>query len=349
MNIRTFLICTLLSSFLISCGNSKKNKAPAYSITITPKKDLQAGEKLNVSIQASAENTIDSIQYFYSDQPIKTVAGNPQTSFSLQKPLGRRLLSAIVYTQGKSTTVSTPIVLHTAEQPTVYTYKVINRYPHDPHAFTQGLEFYKGQLYEGTGRYGISELRKVDLKTGKVLKSVQLDRNYFGEGISIMNDKIYQLTWREHVGFVYDVNNFKKLKTFQYNKSKQGWGLCNDGKVLYKSDGTNKIWLLNPETLAEESYIEPVTKHALATKVNELEWVKGKIYANTWQKEGVLIINPSTGAVEGIVDFRGLKDKLGNAATADVLNGIAYDQETDKLYVTGKNWDSLFEVELVKK
>src|SRR5699024_3294544 len=168
-------------------------------------------------------------------------------------------------------------------------------------------------------------------------------------GITILNGKIYQLTWREGVGFVYDLHSFKKLKTFQYHKSKEGWGLCNDGKVLYKSDGTNKIWILNPKTLEEERYIEPVTEHVLANKVNELEWVNGKIYANTWQKDGVLIINPHTGAVEGVIDFRGLKNKLNQPEKAEVFNGIAYNEKTGKIYVTGKNWDKIFEVEIIKR
>jgi len=186
-----------------------------------------------------------------------------------------------------------------------------------------------------------------------VLQQVKLKDIYFGEGISILNDKIYQLTWQSGEGIIYNVNNLKKLKTFSYSDSKEGWGLCNDGKKLYKSDGTEKIWILNPETLEEESYFQPVTHTSLSTKFNELEWVEGKIYANTWQKDGIAIINPESGAIEGIIDMRGLRDQLSNSKNLigqeNVLNGIAYNKTTKKLYVTGKNWDKLFEIKIKEK
>ena len=211
------------------------------------------------------------------------------------------------------------------------------------------MEFYKDTLYESTGLNGKSSIRKVDYKTGKVLKKVKLSDVYFGEGLTILNNKLYQLTWRSGDGLVYDVNTFERLETFKYNNSKEGWGLCNDGEKIYKSDGTQKIWILNPETLEEESYIQPVTNKSTITKLNELEWVEGKIYANTWQKDGVVIIDPKTGDVEGLIDFRGLREKVTQHKKLDVLNGIAYNPDTKKLYVTGKNWDKLFEVKIVEK
>jgi len=187
------------------------------------------------------------------------------------------------------------------------------------------------------------------LKTGEVLKKTKLSDNYFGEGLSILNNKIYQLTWRSGDGLIYDVKTFERLKVFNYNQSKEGWGLCNDGEKFYKSDGTPKIWILDAETLEEKSFIQPVTNKTSLTKLNELEWVEGKIYANTWQRDGIVIIDPKTGAVEGLIDFRGLRDKVTNHPKLDVLNGIAYNPNTKKLYVTGKNWDKLFEVEIIEK
>ncbi len=350
MRTRTILVSTFLCALLLSCGESKNSKKNHFSIKIKqPTKDIHVHDTLTLSIQNRRNLPIDSVQYFYAENYLQSSTKNNPVKVTLKIPLGRRLLSAKIYTGGQAATAQKKIILYTDKSPQLYTYKIVAAYPHDPNAFTQGLEFYNDTLYEGTGLYGVSELRKIDLETGKVLKSIKLNRKYFGEGITILNGKIYQLTWREGVGFVYDLHTFKKLKTFHYNKSKEGWGLCNDGNVLYKSDGTNKIWILNPKTLKEEYYIEPVTEHVLANKVNELEWVNGKIYANTWQKDGVLIINPKTGAVEGVIDFRGLKSHLKNVKEANVLNGIAYNKKTGKLYVTGKKWDKLFEIKLVKE
>ncbi|MFO7746096.1 MAG: glutaminyl-peptide cyclotransferase, partial [Psychroflexus sp.] len=163
------------------------------------------------------------------------------------------------------------------------------------------------------------------------------------------NGKIYQLTWQSQEGLVYDLETMNLLKKFAYSESKEGWGLCNDGEQLYKSDGTDKIWILNAESLEEESYIQPTTNNAILNQVNELEWVEGKIYANTYQKDGVVIINPNTGAVEGVVDFRGLRDKVKQHSRLDVLNGIAYHKSSQRLFVTGKNWNKLFEVKLTEK
>ena len=196
-------------------------------------------------------------------------------------------------------------------------------------------------------------MREVDLKSGKVLKQIELPDNRFGEGLTIWKDKVYQLTWRAGEGYIYNLDDFKKTGSFSYKQSKEGWGLTHDGKKLYKSDGTEKIWILDPETLAEQDYIQTVTNRTISSKLNELEWVDGKIYANTYQKDGVAIINPKNGAIEGVIDFRGLRDLLDNKDELDpqnhVLNGIAYNPDTKQLYVTGKDWDKMFEVKIIKK
>ena len=171
---------------------------------------------------------------------------------------------------------------------------------------------------------------------------------YFGEGLTIMDHKIYQLTWKANTGFVYDME-FNKIKDFPYGRSKEGWGLCNDGTRIYKSDGTEKIWILDPETLEEKDHIEIVTNTSVFSRANELEFAHGRIYANTWQKDGVMIINPGTGAIEGVIDFRGLKDKVTQNKNLDVLNGIAYHPGNDSFFVTGKNWDKIFEVKVIRK
>lgn len=172
---------------------------------------------------------------------------------------------------------------------------------------------------------------------------------YFGEGLTILNNEIYQLTWQSNSGFIYDLDSFEKKGTFVYGSSKEGWGLCNDGKKIYKSDGTQKIWTLNPENLSEESFIEIYTNKAVVDNVNELEWVEGKIYANIFQASAIAVVNPKNGAVEGVIDLNGLKDEVTQHSQLDVLNGIAYNGEPNILYLTGKNWDKLFKVKIIEK
>jgi glutamine cyclotransferase len=248
-----------------------------------------------------------------------------------------------------SVSISKKIKVLAATAPEIYSYEILNEYPHDIKAYTQGLEFHGDTLYEGTGRPRQSSLRKVDFRTGKVLKKIDLDDSYFGEGITILNNKIYQLTWRSGVGFIYNLEDFKKLDSFNYGESKEGWGLCNDGEKLLKSDGTEKIWFLDPITLAEEGHIECVTNKSVFNKANELEYVDGKIYANVYQKESMMIIDAQSGAIEGVVNFGGLKEKVTQHSDLDVLNGVAYHPERKTFFVTGKNWDRLFEVNIVKK
>ena len=186
----------------------------------------------------------------------------------------------------------------------------INEYPHDTEAYTQGLEFYNDTLYESTGKNGESFLRKLNFKTGEVYKQIDLDKSYFGEGITILNNKIYQLTWKSGLGFIYDLDTFKKLDNFQYGKSREGWGLTNDGKKIFKSDGTEKIWFLNPDTMTEEGYIETVTNSSIFNSANELEYVDGILYANVYQKPSAMIIDSKTGSIEGVINFSGLSNLI---------------------------------------
>lgn len=340
------LFCFILGLVFLSCNSTKKH----FELSLNHKdKEYHLGDNLTASIENTKGYIIDSVVYFYGNQRIGQVTSN--TPFSIQlnnQALGRHSLRAKVYSEGESYQTDTELKLLYDKKPVLYTYKIVNTYPHDIEAYTQGLDFYKGHLYESTGQHGESSLRKVDLETGKVLQKINLNRNYFGEGITVLNDKIYMLTWRTGVGFVYDLN-FKKLKTFHFDQSEEGWGLTTNGKVLFKSDGTEKIWILDPETLEEKYAIQTVTKHGIITKLNELEWVEGKIYANTYLKDGVVIINPKTGAIEGLIDLRGLRDKVTQHPKLDVLNGIAYNPKTKKLYVTGKNWDKLFEIKIIKE
>lgn len=231
-----------------------------------------------------------------------------------------------------------------AETP-VYSYRILNVYPHDRQAFTQGLIFAEGLLYEGTGLYGQSTLRKVELETGRVLKIYHLPSEYFGEGIVLWQDKIIQLTWREHKGFVYDKESFQPLKEFSYPT--EGWGIAHDGKRLIMSDGTATLHFLDPETFQEVGRLEVHDRGVPINNLNELEYIKGEIYANIWQTDRIAIISPQTGQVRAWVDLRGLLSEEDRSLPVDVLNGIAYDVQHDRLFITGKLWPKLFEIELI--
>ena len=353
MTVRNTLFLTALSIFIFSCGSDPDDPDSSYSLEISnDKTEFKLGE----SIQAQVTGEKDSVIYYLGEQRLAKTVGEESLdhTFSEEK-LGKWNLTAQVYKGKDPKQVQKEITLLNDKAPVVYTYEIINKYPHATDAYTQGLEFYNNVLYESTGHYGGSSLRKVDLETGEVLQKIEISPEFFAEGITILNDKIYQLTWKEGKGFIYDVDSFEKTGEFQYDRSVQGWGLANDGNTIYKSDGTEKIWLLDPSTpnLAEQDFIQTVTHRTISTQLNELEWIDGKIYANTYQKDGVAIINPRNGAIEGIINFSGLRDQLGNTGDLDpvndVLNGIAYNKESGKLYVTGKDWDTLFEVKIVEK
>jgi glutaminyl-peptide cyclotransferase len=232
-------------------------------------------------------------------------------------------------------------------QPRQYGYQVVHVYPHDRSAFTQGLEFRAGFLYEGTGLNGHSMLRKVKLETGEVVQQINLSPEYFGEGITVINQQIIELSWRNQIGFVYDQNSFRRLRSFSY--SGEGWGLTNDGSQIYMSDGTPEIRVWDPVTLQEKRRFTVRDGAAPVTYLNELEWVRGEIYANVWQTDRIVRISPTDGRVLGWVDLSGLLDAADRAEKVDVLNGIAYDVLGDRLFVTGKLWPKLFEIRIVPK
>jgi glutaminyl-peptide cyclotransferase len=224
---------------------------------------------------------------------------------------------------------------------------VINTYPHDRGAFTQGLVYLDGTLLESTGLNGQSTLRRVDLKTGKVLKQVEVPSQYFAEGLALLNGKLFQLTWQNQKGFVYDLESFKLEKEFSYTG--EGWGLTTDGQSLIMSDGTSQIRFLDPVTFEVKRTINVQDHGQPISRLNELEYVKGEIFADIWTTDFVVRIDPATGNVLGAIDFRGLLAPEDRQANTDVLNGIAYDAAGDRLFVTGKFWPKLFEVRLKPK
>lgn len=254
-------------------------------------------------------------------------------------------------TEAKSTTgsSSTEQKQTETEATPVYGYKVVNTYPHDYHAFTQGLQYVDGLFYEGTGLNGQSTIRKVDVKTGKPFKVQSISDQYFGEGVTFLNGKLYELTWQTHIGFVYDASTFAKLKSFNYPT--EGWGITNDGKRLIVSDGSPNLFFWDPDTLKEIGKITVTDQGAPIANLNELEYIKGEIYANIWQTDRIARIDPKTGKVNSWIDLSGLlkPEDIPADAQPDVLNGIAYDEKGDRLFVTGKLWPKLYEIKLVKK
>jgi glutaminyl-peptide cyclotransferase len=227
----------------------------------------------------------------------------------------------------------------------VYNAEVVHTYPHDTTAFTEGLFYLNGYLYESTGLEQHSSIRKVRLETGEVVQKRAISPEYFGEGIVNWKGHIVSLTWKTQVGFIFDLASFKLQRQFSYVG--EGWGLTQDGRQIIMSDGSSQLRFLDPETLQETRRIEVTLEGKSIHNVNELEWVKGEIYANVWQTNWILRIDPATGHVVGIVDLRGI---LPNSdivpGQTDVLNGIAYDAKNDRLFVTGKNWPKLFEIRL---
>jgi glutaminyl-peptide cyclotransferase len=236
-----------------------------------------------------------------------------------------------------------PIARFTNSVP-FYTYQVVNAWPHDAQAFTEGLVFHDGVLFESTGLYGESSLRKVELETGNVLRQVALPNVYFAEGLALWNSSLVQLTWQNNLGFVYDLETFEKQREWTYGG--EGWGLTSDGQSLLMSDGTNKIHLLDPTTFAIKRTLRVSDRGIPLAGLNELEYVRGEIYANVYGANYVLRIDPANGRLLGLIDFSGL---LQQPVTdpLDILNGIAYDPVGDRLFVTGKRWPTLFEVRIM--
>jgi len=339
-----FLIIIILSVTITSCGSNTNSKKNDFSINSSIKgKSVSNNETLSLSINNPKNHKIDSIVYTLNGKQITA----KQDLKSIK--LGKQTIEANIYYDGKNQVATLSIIIVNSEAPKVFTYNIINEYPHDITSYTQGLEFFNDNLYESTGQRGESKLRKLDYKTGEVLNNINLANEYFGEGLTILNSSIYQLTWQSNIGFVYDIETFDKKSSFKYGKSKEGWGLCNNGKTLYKSDGTESIWILNANTLTEKEKLQVYTNKGKIGNLNELEWINGKIYANIYQRNGVAIINPKNGAVEGVIDFSPLKKLVKQHQGLDVLNGIAYNSVTNTIFVTGKRWDKLFEVEIIEK
>ena len=271
--------------------------------------------------------------------PILILAAPPACDFSAGKDGDGHASAALPASTGAVDSTA-------ATGPVFYTYQVVNTYLHDPGAFTQGLVFVDGELYEGTGLNGQSSLRQVVLETGEVTRIHRVPDQFFGEGIAVFGDRIIQLTWRSHVGFVYDRQNFELLQQFTYPT--EGWGLTHDGERLIMSDGTALLYFLDPETFAPLGSVE-VRDQGPVAALNELEYIDGQVYANIWGTDRIARIAPQTGKVMGWIDLQELLLPEDRRQRVDVLNGIAYDSAQKRLFVTGKWWPKLFEIELIPR
>ncbi|WP_420552700.1 glutaminyl-peptide cyclotransferase [Tenacibaculum aiptasiae] len=346
MRIYTYFALALSVITMTSCSDT------GYKFKLNTSKKTTLGKKAAIKFEQTKGAKIDSVHLFVDQKRVN----KNETSIAINTNdfgVGKHAVTALAFYPGKSKKVTGSIEVLAKDAPAIYTYKIVNTFPHDKSAYTQGLEYKDGFLYETTGRRGQSSLRKIDIKTGEVLQKIDLNDKYFGEGMTIYDNKIYWLTWQARKGFIYDLESFKQVGEFDYNNSNEGWGLTHNNNELIKSDGTNKIWFLNPENQNEKRSIQVYTNKYPVDNLNEIELINNKIYANKWQQNSIVIINPETGVVEGVADLNGLRDIVAKDQTLEpndeVLNGIAYDKENNKLYVTGKHWGKLFEIELIKQ
>ncbi len=330
---------------LANCGDTKKGENSIFTFDNSNyKTQYTTDDALPLGILNPNSKKIDSIIYYVNDKKVETKKGNEKVNFSLKdQKLGYQYLKALVYFDGENSEATARIELVSNVTPKLLKYKIINTFPHDTLSFTEGLEFHNDTLCESTGQKGSSYFRKYDYKTGKIYKQIDLDPKYFGEGITFVDGKLFQLTWQEKTGFIYNAKTLKLEKTFTYDKDIEGWGMTNDGTYIYQTDKTEKIWKMDPKTQKMIDYINVYSGTSKIKAINELEWINGKIYTNVFQKDAIAVVNPINGAVEGILDMSGLR-KFLKVTPEDVLNGIAYNPKTKTIFVTGKNWDKMFEI-----
>ena len=322
------------------------NEIPAVNYQLIINSDeniINKTSKVTISVNSLSQN--HSIKYFLNEIETK-----PEIDLTRAK-LGTNIIKAVLNIDEKDIVITKEFDVFNEFVPEIYNYKIINEFQHDISSYTQGLEFNDGYLYESTGLNGFSSLKKIDVFNNKIIESRFLDKQYFGEGLTIINGKILQLTWKSNLGFIYDLNTLNMLGSFEYGNSKEGWGLANDGNNVYKSDGTDKIWILENGSFNEIDYIEVVTNNKKIKNINELEIVDDLIYANTYQfnKDVCLIIDKKSGAVNGIVNFEGLRERVKKHPDLDVLNGIAFNKKRNSFFVTGKKWNKIFEIKIFKE
>jgi glutamine cyclotransferase len=364
MNKRIRLLITVVI-LAIGCARCSHNNQQENSLAISPDAGTtyKAGDVVSVKVHYTADIKPDSVVYLVDSVKIGSLKDSSVLSLKTDTMvMGPRLITAKIYQGGKDQDISTNIVVFPAKAPVPYTFKVIKTFAHDTSCYTEGLIYQDGYLYESGGgqsknppgqnvdlSIGQSSLRKVDLNTGKIVQKIMDDPTVFGEGISIVGNKIIQLTWKNpKLGYIYDKGSFKLLSTFNNNIGVEGWGLCFDGSKLYLDDSTNRIWFIDKNSWRAIGYIDVYDDKGPVDSVNELEYIDGKLYANVYQTNNIVVIDPKTGAVLEKIDMSSLYPEP-RTPPAEVMNGIAYDQPGKRIFVTGKKWPHLYQVEFVKK
>ncbi|MBV6644451.1 MAG: glutaminyl-peptide cyclotransferase [Cyclobacteriaceae bacterium] len=347
-------ITATLIFILISCDGSTKEERPTKSPRIkkvvrlkSPKSNqkFQLGNDVTFNLAIKDNIVLDSVTLTYGHE--KTSYRTSTFSWKYRSPqTGSPRIKLTAYFEGRKEVLYPKVRFLSAHEPEEFTYKVVRSFPHDKKAYTQGLYVKDNILVESTGQHKESTLRKVDLQSGKVLKLVKLPDSFFGEGCTEWNNQIFQLTWKSNTAIVYD-QDFNELNRFSYPT--EGWGLTTMGDTLVMSDGTEKLHLVNPRDFSEIKVLEVYDNKKAIKDLNELEFFNGLIYANVYTKDFIVAIDPQTGAVMQKIDLSGLLSSDEQINNTDVLNGIAYDSENDKILVTGKWWPKVFEVTFVSK
>lgn len=320
---------------------------------ILPEEDgnHKTGDIIKIVFEPIKNNSVpDSVIIYFNGKKIDKILNQPwicNYKSDKNSRVGRASVKLIAYKGNNKPQVITRFVTMLSDLvPKTYHYKVVNTYPHDKKAYTQGLIYEGGFLYEGTGIYGESDLRKVDLKTGSIIKQQKIEDQLFGEGIAILGEKIFQLTWTSKVGFVYDKNSFKLLNKIYYQT--EGWGLTTFQDHLLMSDGTNSLYFIEPELFTVTSSIEVYDDKKMVDQLNELEIINGEIWANIYRTDLIARIDPNTGKVIAYIDLEGILPQSEMDATTEVLNGIAWDPAQNRIFITGKLWPKLFEIKLIE-
>lgn len=352
-----FFFLLVVGSLLVgffSCSNKpKRSRKPVAKISFqTRNSEFKFGDSISIAITIKTKNGELKESKLYINNELVKSSNQTEYSYSIAQldELGKHNVKVLATkadgVEGvsfKSFTVVSDLV------PEEYTYEVVKTFPHNVEHFTQGLEIHKNQFYESTGEYGKSGIYRFDLSSGTVSKSFKMEEQYFGEGITILNDKIYQLTYKAQKAFVYDLNTFARIDSFTY-ETPEGWGLTHDNQYLIKTDGSEFVHFIEPKTFKVIRKIQVYDHKGPVKLLNELEYHNGELYANIWTTNNAVKIDPKTGKVLATIDFDGLLSVLYNPdKPIDVLNGIAIHPDNDKMYITGKLWPKLFEVKLIKK
>lgn len=358
----------LFIMFLASCAGNGKKSGEGSAVPAVAAKSRQSRQTINQikMVAPRAGDTIsfnelltlkleykdslspDSLRCFLNGEPI-AYQEKPQgmeISFNVTKA-GRTTLMVACYYKGEEFMTTRTVIARPDKGPKVCDYEIVKSYKHNKKSYTQGLFYHKGVLYEGTGQYGSSALQRVEIGSGKILEAVALESRYFGEGITLLDNKIYQLTWQSGQGFIYNADSFTQEGTFNYFT--QGWGITTYGNKLIMSDGTNKLYLINPSGFNTEGEIEVYDRNGAVANINELEYAEGILWANVWLTNRIIGIDPQTGVVLYSLDMSKLlteNERIYLDEQDEVLNGIAYNAETGNYYVTGKHWPRLFEIKI---